>query len=82
MARYTGPVTRKSRRLRVDLVGGDDPDQLGRGRPAPAPDAGADRPRDVADRARAGPGAGVPARPPTHLAAHSPRPSGCRSASR
>ncbi len=23
MARYTGPVTRKSRRLRVDLVGGD-----------------------------------------------------------
>ena len=22
MARYTGPVTRKSRRLRVDLVGG------------------------------------------------------------
>ncbi|NLE79671.1 MAG: 30S ribosomal protein S4, partial [Rhodococcus sp.] len=23
MARYTGPITRKSRRLRVDLVGGD-----------------------------------------------------------
>ena len=23
MARYTGPVTRKSRRLGVDLVGGD-----------------------------------------------------------
>ena len=23
MARYTGPATRKSRRLRVDLVGGD-----------------------------------------------------------
>lgn len=23
MARYTGPVTRKSRRLRTDLVGGD-----------------------------------------------------------
>ncbi|MGN6334867.1 MAG: 30S ribosomal protein S4, partial [Mycobacterium sp.] len=23
MARYTGPITRKSRRLRTDLVGGD-----------------------------------------------------------
>ncbi|MDQ1605685.1 MAG: hypothetical protein QOJ18_52, partial [Microbacteriaceae bacterium] len=23
MARYTGPMTRKSRRLKVDLVGGD-----------------------------------------------------------
>ncbi len=40
MARYTGPVTRKSRRLRVDLVGGDQaferrpypPGQHGRGR--------------------------------------------------
>lgn len=40
MARYTGPVTRKSRRLRVDLVGGDmaferrpyAPGQHGRGR--------------------------------------------------
>jgi small subunit ribosomal protein S4 len=40
MARYTGPVTRKSRRLKVDLVGGDQaferrpypPGQHGRGR--------------------------------------------------
>jgi len=40
MARYTGPVTRKSRRLKVDLVGGDKaferrpypPGQHGRGR--------------------------------------------------
>ncbi|OFT90993.1 MULTISPECIES: 30S ribosomal protein S4 [Corynebacterium] len=40
MARYTGPVTRKSRRLRVDLVGGDSsferrpypPGQAGRAR--------------------------------------------------
>ena len=40
MARYTGPVTRKSRRLRVDLVGGDNsferrpypPGQAGRAR--------------------------------------------------
>jgi small subunit ribosomal protein S4 len=40
MARYTGPVTRKSRRLKVDLVGGDraferrpyPPGQHGRGR--------------------------------------------------
>lgn len=40
MARYTGPATRKSRRLRVDLVGGDmaferrpyPPGQAGRGR--------------------------------------------------
>lgn len=40
MARYTGPVTRKSRRLRVDLVGGDQaferrpyaPGQAGRNR--------------------------------------------------
>ncbi|MEO8829329.1 MAG: 30S ribosomal protein S4, partial [Lapillicoccus sp.] len=23
MARYTGPITKKSRRLKVDLVGGD-----------------------------------------------------------
>ena len=40
MARYTGPITRKSRRLKVDLVGGDQaferrpypPGQHGRGR--------------------------------------------------
>ncbi len=40
MARYTGPMTRKSRRLGVDLVGGDAafekrpyaPGQHGRGR--------------------------------------------------
>ena len=40
MARYTGPMTRKSRRLGVDLVGGDSafekrpypPGQHGRGR--------------------------------------------------
>src|SRR2546428_12694342 len=40
MARYTGPATRKSRRLKVDLVGGDraferrpyPPGQHGRGR--------------------------------------------------
>ena len=41
MARYTGPMTRKSRRLGVDLVGGDaafekrpyPPGQHGRARP-------------------------------------------------
>src|SRR5215471_20870835 len=41
MARYTGPMTKKSRRLGVDLVGGDKafevrpypPGQHGRGRP-------------------------------------------------
>ena len=41
MARYTGPMTKKSRRLGVDLIGGDQayekrpypPGQHGRGRP-------------------------------------------------
>ena len=37
MARYTGPATRKSRRLRVDLVGGDrNPSSVARIRPGQA----------------------------------------------
>ena len=40
MARYTGPVTRKSRRLRVDLVGGD---MAFERRPYPPGQAGSNR---------------------------------------
>ncbi|PFG27205.1 30S ribosomal protein S4 [Corynebacterium renale] len=43
MARYTGPITRKSRRLRVDLVGGD---QSFERRPYPPGQAGRNRIRE------------------------------------